>query len=105
MGRGVLGLADRLDAPEPLSAAAVSRVRELLTDGTGPLYCGHPRRLLDQTIWWIADAMQECPPHDWRCPVVSKLHPYELAWTCALCGATALSDDRTTVPDDAGRPS
>lgn len=53
----LLGLADRLDAPDAVSPAAIARMRELLTDGTGPLYCEDPRRPLDQMIWRIADAL------------------------------------------------
>jgi len=64
--QGLLGLADRLEAPEAISAAAIARVRALLTDGTGPLYSDHPPRFLDETIWWIADALQEGPPDDGR---------------------------------------
>lgn len=60
----LLGLADRLDAPDTLSPAAIARVRELLTDGTGPLYCDHPRRSLDQMIWRIADVLQAYPAPD-----------------------------------------
>ena len=28
-----------------------------------------------------------CPPHTWGCPVVMKLDPRSVAWTCAGCGA------------------
>ncbi len=30
-----------------------------------------------------------CPPHGWGCPVVMKLDPHLVAWTCADCGAIA----------------
>jgi hypothetical protein len=39
-----------------------------------------------------------CPPHDWRCPVIMKLDPEHVAWTCARCGAMALSDDLALRP-------
>ena len=39
-----------------------------------------------------------CPPHDWRCPVIMKLDPEHVAWTCAHCGAMALSDDLALRP-------
>jgi hypothetical protein len=28
-----------------------------------------------------------CPPHLWGCPVVMKVDPRSVAWTCASCGA------------------
>jgi hypothetical protein len=28
-----------------------------------------------------------CPPHRWGCPVVMKLDPDSVAWTCAGCGS------------------
>ncbi len=28
-----------------------------------------------------------CPPHTWDCPVVTKLDPSAVAWTCSTCGA------------------
>ena len=28
-----------------------------------------------------------CPPHIWGCPVVMKVDPRSVAWTCASCGA------------------
>jgi hypothetical protein len=30
---------------------------------------------------------RNCPPHAWGCPVVMKLDPRSVAWTCAGCGA------------------
>jgi hypothetical protein len=32
---------------------------------------------------------RNCPPHDWRCPVLMKTDPGHVAWTCAKCGAIA----------------
>jgi hypothetical protein len=43
-------------------------------------------------------ARPPCPPHDWRCPVIMKLDPDHVAWTCARCGAMALSDDLALRP-------
>jgi hypothetical protein len=37
-----------------------------------------------------------CPPHAWGCPVVMKVDPRSVAWTCAHCGAittTATGED------------
>ncbi len=43
-------------------------------------------------------AKSPCPPHDWRCPVIMKLDPDHVAWTCAHCGAMALTDDLALKP-------
>ncbi len=43
-------------------------------------------------------ATAPCPPHDWRCPVIMKLDPDHVAWTCAHCGAMALTDDLALKP-------
>jgi hypothetical protein len=40
-----------------------------------------------------------CPPHAWGCPVVMKLDPPSVAWTCAGCGAIV------TVADGGPPPS
>jgi len=40
-----------------------------------------------------------CPPHRWNCPVVMKVDPRSVAWTCADCGAIA------TVPVGAPPPA
>jgi len=44
-------------------------------------------------------ATGSCPPHVWGCPVVMKLDPRSVAWTCAGCGAIA------TVPIGAPPPT
>jgi hypothetical protein len=31
----------------------------------------------------------DCPPHTWGCPVVMKVDPRSVAWTCSGCGAIA----------------
>ena len=95
----LLGLAERLERPAPMSAIAVARVSVLLRDGTGPLYSRRSQRSLDEALWWIADGMREsCPPHDWDCPVIVKLDPGRVAWTCARCGAIVLNDDLAARP-------
>jgi hypothetical protein len=38
-------------------------------------------------------ALRLCPPHRWGCPVIMKLDPEHVAWTCAWCGEVAKSDD------------
>jgi len=30
---------------------------------------------------------RSCPPHLWGCPVVMKIDPRSVAWTCAQCAA------------------
>ena len=39
-----------------------------------------------------------CPPHRWDCPVLTKLDPLAIAWTCRACG------DIVTTPVGAPRP-
>jgi hypothetical protein len=39
-----------------------------------------------------------CPPHDWGCPVILKLDPDHVAWTCGRCGALANTDDPAVRP-------
>jgi hypothetical protein len=38
------------------------------------------------------------PPHAWDCPVVMKMDPGSVAWTCANCGSIV------TVPVGSPRP-
>lgn len=55
----MLGLAERLERPEPMSANAVAQVLVLLTDGNEPLYNPSSRRSLDEAIWAVMDAEQD----------------------------------------------
>lgn len=41
---------------------------------------------------------RHCSPHTWDCPVLMKLDPSAVAWTCAGCGAIV------TAPVGAPRP-
>jgi hypothetical protein len=95
---GLLGLADRLEQPGSVNPRGVARVLGLLTDATGPLYNLASERTMSETLWWVADGLQNCPPHDWACPVVMKIDPEHVAWTCAQCGATTLTDDPGVRP-------
>jgi len=53
----LLGLAERLERPDPVNPCGVARVLVLLTDGTGPLYnLGAADRMSD-AVWWIADGL------------------------------------------------
>ncbi|MGA3361493.1 MAG: hypothetical protein ABSD82_05635 [Solirubrobacteraceae bacterium] len=45
-----------------------------------------------------------CPPHAWGCPVVMKLDPRSVAWTCAGCGAIATAPVGEPPPADALAP-
>jgi hypothetical protein len=95
---GLLGLADRLERPDPVNPCGVARALVLLTDGGGPLYDRGPAGSVRDAVWWIADGLRPCPPHDWGCPVLMKLAPEHVAWTCARCGAIATTDDRAQRP-------
>jgi hypothetical protein len=95
---GLLGLAEQLERARALNPRGVARVQVLLTDGSGPLYNPSSERSLTEAIWWIADGLQSCPPHDWGCPVIMKLDPDHVGWTCAHCGAIATTDDPAVKP-------
>ena len=95
---GLLGVADRLERPGPVNPCGVARVRVLLTDGAGPLYNPAPERTITEALWWVADGLQPCPPHAWTCPVIMKLDPDHVAWTCGRCGKVALTDDLGVPP-------
>jgi hypothetical protein len=95
---GLLGLAERLDGPEPLNACGIARVALLLSESAGPLY-NHPSSYpLEKAVWWAADGLQPCPPHAWASPVIMKLDPEHVAWTCTRCGAIAVSDSPSVRP-------
>jgi hypothetical protein len=94
----LLGIADRLESPAAVNPRGVARVLTLLTDGGGPLYTPAAECSLEQAVWWIADGLPQCPPHDWGCPVIMKLDPAHVAWTCARCGATTVSGDLAERP-------
>jgi hypothetical protein len=95
---GLLGLAERLERPEPVNPCGVARALVLLTDGDGPLYSPRAVRSMGDAVWRIADGLRPCPPHDWGCPVIMKLDPEHVAWTCGRCGAIATSEDTRERP-------
>jgi hypothetical protein len=95
---GLLGLAERLERPGPVNACGVARVLVLLSDGAGPLYNPMSDRSIGEALWWVADGLQPCPPHAWTCPVIMKLDPEHVAWTCGRCGKIALTDDLGVPP-------
>jgi hypothetical protein len=94
----LLGVAERLEQPGPANPCGVARTRVLLTDGTGPLYNRASERSLSEMVWWVADGLQLCPPHAWGCPVIMKLDPEHVAWTCGRCGAIAKTGDPAVRP-------
>lgn len=94
----LLGLAAWIEHPRPVSSVGLARLHRLLADATGPLYSRASARTLDEMIWWVADGLQLCPPHDWQCPVVMKVDPGQVAWTCTLCGAIATTDGLAARP-------
>jgi hypothetical protein len=48
-----------------------------IANGTTPAAMDHERIRTERS----------CPPHTWGCPVVMKIDPRSVAWTCAGCGA------------------
>ncbi len=60
----LLGVAERLERPDPVNPAGVARVLVLLTDGTGPLYNPTPVRRMGEVVWWIADGLALEPDAD-----------------------------------------
>ncbi len=56
--QGLLGLAERLERPEPVNPCGVARAVLLLTDGVGPLYDPRAARSMGDAVWWIADGLQ-----------------------------------------------
>jgi hypothetical protein len=63
-------------------------LKDLRRNGNGPMVRLRGERHRDHA----------CPPHVWGCPVVMKVDPRSVAWTCASCGAIA------TVPVGAEPP-
>jgi hypothetical protein len=94
----LLGVAERLDDEAPCNPCGVARLQSLLTDGAGPLYNGASERSLGDLVWWVADGLQLCPPHDWGCPLVLEFDPARVGWTCARCGAIATTGDVAVRP-------
>jgi hypothetical protein len=41
-----------------------------------------------------------CPPHAWGCPVVMKVDPRSIAWTCAHCAAIVMLPVGESPPVD-----
>jgi hypothetical protein len=60
--QGLLGLAERLERPEPVNPCGVARALLLLTDGIGPLYDSGAARSIADAVWWIANGLQPSRP-------------------------------------------
>jgi hypothetical protein len=94
----LVGLASRLEQPVAVNVCGVARARELLTDGAGPLYSSLSGMSIGEAVWWVADGLQLCPPHAWGCPVIMKLDPEHVTWTCGRCGTMATTGDPAVRP-------
>lgn len=57
----LLGLADRLERPEPVSACGVARAVILIEDGAGPLFDLGPEHSIEESVWWVADGLTVRP--------------------------------------------
>jgi hypothetical protein len=53
----LLGLAERLERPDPVNPCGVARVLLLLTDAAGPLYNPGASERMSSAVWWIADGL------------------------------------------------
>jgi hypothetical protein len=54
----ILGLAERLEGPAPVSPRGVAQVQTLLTDGLrSPLFNRHCRRTIVEAVWEAADLL------------------------------------------------
>jgi hypothetical protein len=60
---GLLGLAERLENGDAINPCGVARARALLTDKSGPLYSCLSGASVRDALWWIADGLRLCPPH------------------------------------------
>jgi hypothetical protein len=58
---GLLGLAERLERPDPVNPCGVARVLLLLTDAMGPLYEPGAADRMSDAVWWIADGLALAP--------------------------------------------
>jgi hypothetical protein len=96
--QGLLGLADRLERTQPINPCGTARIASLVGDSDSPLYSLASPRPLGDFIWWAADGLSLCPPHAWDSPVIMKVDPERVAWTCRRCGAIATSGDPSAPP-------
>ncbi len=55
----ILGLAERLEAEDPVSPRGVVLVRRLLSDGLGPLFNRNSQQTVIQAVWNIVEALEQ----------------------------------------------
>ena len=60
-GHPILGLAERLEGPGPVSPVGVASAQTLLTDGLSPLFNRNSEQTVTQAIWKIQDALDAAP--------------------------------------------
>jgi hypothetical protein len=60
----ILGLAERLERPEPVNPRGVARVAVLLGDGTSPFYNPAAEQSISEAVWWAADGLQPAERRD-----------------------------------------
>ncbi len=94
----LLGLAEWLEGPRPLNGPGLDRVRALVAEVVSPGDNSVSQHSLADTIWWVADGLRLCPPHRWGCPVVMKVDPEHVAWTCGRCGLVRATSDVSVTP-------
>ena len=56
--QALLGLAERLERPSPVSPRGVGLVVVLLTDGLSPLFNPRAGRTVVEAVWEVADALE-----------------------------------------------
>jgi len=56
--QAILGLAQRLESPQPVEPAGVILAQRLLTDGLGPLFNRNSERTVVGAIWETVDALE-----------------------------------------------
>jgi hypothetical protein len=67
-------------------------------DFSRPMNLTEPEPALGAARGTAGTGDRSCPPHRWDCPVLTKLDPLAIAWTCRACGAIV------TTPVGAPRP-
>lgn len=96
---GLLGIADWLEHADEVNILALRRAETLVAEVSTRSSSREGDALLGELIWWVADGMQVCPPHEWGCPVITKLDPDHTTWTCRRCGHVAVGHEPDQRPD------
>ena len=58
-----------------------------------------PEHSMQESERSVPGPVRGCAPHDWRCPVIIKLDPDHVAWTCARCGAAPCRYCRISISE------